>query len=290
MIISLLALLTACGPSEVEMLATEQAQVEASLRLTGEAVEPTVDFMATERAMPTPTLTPLASSSLFDGSDGKTTSLVWNVTAFGMGSGGQNQTLESIEVAHNYLFEVARGTNLTVTVTAIGEQSDPQFLLIDPTGAIQVDVDDTGSGRGGIAYYQAEMQGIYTLRVSAEVPDTTYAASVSNAGAYDVFDNDDGRATILIEDIRQTETVTLRHGGEAANFVVGREASRVVIEGNGASPTLTLISAEGQALEERTANGETRIDLLRSIEAGTTIRVSLTGIDNGQAEMTVTLY
>jgi len=284
--------------SDEDVLATSMAQEAASLRLTGEAVEPTVDALATQRAMPTPTLTPAAGHALYDGGDGWPTSLVWNVTSFGIGSGGSNRTLATVQEGHNYLFIAEAETSYRLQVDAVGEGGDPRFTLIDPDGRVILQADNTHNVSGARASITLLTSGVYTLRVSAVVPNTTYVVSISdsigNGITTPVYGSEDGKVTIEVAHIRSSGSGLITTTGEAINFLVeGNREGTIVVSGDGVIPTLSVIDPSGRVIAQQVATDDTLSLPSSLVESGTyTLRVGIIGIHSdvlSESNITVSL-
>ncbi len=100
---------------------------------------------------------------VYDGGDGLTTILVESIS-IGESKTGQ---IDGIFDAQNWLFQGTSGQSVTIRVQAIGD-TDPRAYLIDPSGNVLAEDDDSGGGAGG---YDAQItftlpaDGTYTVRV-----------------------------------------------------------------------------------------------------------------------------
>jgi hypothetical protein len=97
----------------------------------------------------------------YDGGDGLETTRVETIAP------GQTLTgtLTGLYEAHNWLFEGQAGQTVTITVEAVGD-SDPRLRLLDPSGNVIGEADDTGTGDlSARLTITLPVSGTYTARV-----------------------------------------------------------------------------------------------------------------------------
>lgn len=100
---------------------------------------------------------------VYDGGDGLDTILVQQIGL------GQSQTarLDSIFEGQNWLYDGTAGQTITVTVQGIGG-TDPRVQVIDPSGSVLAEDDDSGGGAGGLdalVTVTLPTTGTYTMRI-----------------------------------------------------------------------------------------------------------------------------
>jgi hypothetical protein len=111
-----------------------------------------------------------------DGGDGFTTTGCYSITAGSSGTG----TLNSLAEAHNWTFQGTSGQTITVLASGQGD-CDPRVKLIDSSGNVLAEDDDSGGGvNGRDATFTATLpaDGTYYLRVDIFVVGT-YTLSVN---------------------------------------------------------------------------------------------------------------
>ncbi len=96
----------------------------------------------------------------FDGGDGLDTTGGGKI-AVGESVGGR---LDSIFEAHNWAFEGTSGQTVTITAIGLGE-TDPRIKLLDPSGNIIAEDDDSGGGWNALIIATLPTSGTYTIRI-----------------------------------------------------------------------------------------------------------------------------
>ena len=96
----------------------------------------------------------------YDGGDGLTTNCQGTLAVGGSATGN----LGSLFEADNYTFTGSAGQSVTIHVTGIGD-TDPRVKLIDPSGSVIAENDDTGSGYDSEIVTTLPSAGEYAIRV-----------------------------------------------------------------------------------------------------------------------------
>jgi hypothetical protein len=137
------------------------------LQLTATAAMGTAEALMTEMPGVVPGLpgggTTGGQGTGFDGGDGYDTLQTLPIAL----NQPQTARLEDLLGAHNWLFEGTAGQQITIRVEGIGT-TDPRVKLIDPTGNVLDEDDDSGGGANGwdaLLTATLPVAGTYTLRV-----------------------------------------------------------------------------------------------------------------------------
>ncbi len=100
------------------------------------------------------------SSSTFDGGDGLSTVGGGSITV----GGSQTGSLSSIFDASNWTFQGTAGQTVTIAANGQGD-CDPRVKLIDPSGNVVGEDDDSGGGHNALLTATLPSAGQYTIRV-----------------------------------------------------------------------------------------------------------------------------
>ena len=101
-----------------------------------------------------------SSSSTFDGGDGLSTVGGGSITV----GGSQTGSLSSIFDASNWTFQGTAGQTVTIAADGQGD-CDPRVKLIDPSGNVIGEDDDSGGGHNALLTATLPSAGQYTIRV-----------------------------------------------------------------------------------------------------------------------------
>ncbi len=96
----------------------------------------------------------------FDGGDGLDTTGGGSIAVGGSVSG----RLDSLFEAHNWVFNGTSGQTVTITAIGVGE-TDPRIKLIDPSGNVIAEDDDSGGGWNSLIIATLPTDGTYTIRI-----------------------------------------------------------------------------------------------------------------------------
>lgn len=170
-----LLLLVACSLARQDPAEQAANDLMTTLNAEAEGMQPTIDAlsatraaMQTQGAVPTVTVTPVVQ--LLTGNDGLETTLIWNITDFGLGAGGGSHELYSTSEAHHFLFEGHTGSEANIHVNPASPDSLPQFVLLDPSSSAIGQAAAQGPAQGAEITLILPADGVYHIRVSAIVP------------------------------------------------------------------------------------------------------------------------
>ncbi len=110
--------------------------------------------------------------NMLDGGDGLATTGGGTIALGGSVTG----TLGTLFEAHNWVFEGQAGQTVTIRVNAVGD-TDPRVKLLDPSGSVIAEDDDSGGGLNARLTAVLPLGGTYTIRVDVYVPGE-YTASL----------------------------------------------------------------------------------------------------------------
>lgn len=96
----------------------------------------------------------------FDGGDGLTTNCQGTLAVGSSATGN----LGSLFEADNYTFTGSSGQSVTIHVTGIGD-TDPRVKLIDPSGTVVAENDDSGGGYDSEIVTTLSSSGEYAIRI-----------------------------------------------------------------------------------------------------------------------------
>jgi ABC-type phosphate transport system substrate-binding protein len=113
------------------------------------------------------------SSSTFDGGDGLSTVGGGSITV----GGSQTSSLSSIFDANNWTFQGTAGQTVTIAVNGQGD-CDPRVKLIDPSGNVIGEDDDSGGGYNALLTATLPSAGQYTIRVDV-FTEGTYTVTLN---------------------------------------------------------------------------------------------------------------
>lgn len=257
-----------------------------------------------EAGYPTPTAQPTPMGPIFDGGDGWPTTLIRNTTLGDLGG------LDTFDIdygeAHNFLFEAASGTSISLDfLNTPGADRAPIPTLIAPDGQTLFRLDGGPSRQHGpfyapSAYFQLPMDGVYTLRITSH-ENTGYTPVLYDA-VQPVYDADDGLPTSQILNIPYffafgstdaSQAGLLEDTTWAINYLfeaqshVGQHPTLIRVDAQGTSqPVLSLIGPDGALLahdDNPSGDQSARVTYtLASVDADTTtytIRVRLKALD-----------